>query len=100
MILSQINAAARTLRKEHPALSWQEAVTWAGQCWGEAGERAERERQAFFMARRETLRAKRWLQKVKSSRRRPSGSWGATERIGGRFAGDCVQYQPPPERVA
>jgi hypothetical protein len=41
MTLTQINAAARTLREAEPSLSWQDAVCWAGQCRREAGERAE-----------------------------------------------------------
>ena len=53
MILSQINAAARTLREAHPSLSWQDALSWAGQCWRESQEMSKRERRAFFEARRE-----------------------------------------------
>lgn len=100
MTLAQINAAARTLRADEPSLSWQDALSWAAQCRREAQEKDQRERQTFFVARREVLRAKRWLERVKSSRRRPHDSWGATDRSSGRFAGGCVQYQPPPRRVA
>ena len=100
MILSKINAAARTLRKEHPSLSWQEAVTWAGQCWREAGERAERERQVFFEARRAAIKAERWLRQVRTAKVLPEDSWGITEREGGRFAGQSWEYQRKAGRVA
>ena len=100
MTLTQINRAAKALRAAEPSLTWQDALSWASQCWREAQVKADAERQAFFEARREALRAKRWLGRVRTAKQRPYGSWSATWRTGGRFAGDCVQFQPPPKRVA